>query len=151
MIKPQYIRLWLFFIGAPFLSLVAQQTAPSATIESFFEAFHQRDSLQLRAHFAADAQMTFTTNNELGQPTRRAMKVTDFINRVCRRDELPVWEERIGKPEIQIHQNLATAWVPFQFFLDGKFSHQGYNFFLLFWKGAHWEILYLSDTREKNK
>ena len=46
MIKPQYIRLWLFFIGAPFLSLVAQQTAHSATIESFFEAFHQKDSLQ---------------------------------------------------------------------------------------------------------
>lgn len=143
------IHLCLFFIGVPLLNLKAQQTAPFSTIESFFKAFHDRDSLQLQKYFAAEAQISFTTNNELNQPSRRTIKVNDFINRVCHRSDTPVWEERIGKPEIQIHQNLATIWVPFQFYLDGKFSHQGYNFFLLFWKGTHWEILYLSDTREK--
>ena len=56
--------------------------------------------------------------------------------------------ERRGKGYIKVHQNLAIIWVPFQFYLDGKFSHQGHNFFLLFWNSVHWEILYLSDTRE---
>lgn len=142
------IHLLRMLMGLIPFGLMAQQPDPFHTVESFFEAFHKKDSLELQKYFAKEAQLSFTANSKSGQPTRRTLAVKDFVQRVCRRPEMPVWEERLGKPDIEVHQNLASIWVPFQFYLDGKFSHQGHNFFLLFWNSVHWEILYLSDTRE---
>lgn len=59
-----------------------------------------------------------------------------------------MWEERLGEPKVVVHQNLATIWVPFEFYLDSRRSHSGYNLFQLFWNGSAWKIINLADTRE---
>jgi len=141
-----YLPLWIICFS-PFI-LMAQQTEPFQTVEAFFKAFHERDSIQMQKHFAKEAQLIFTTNDKAGLPIRRKLAVKDFVQRVSSREKNPVWEERLGTPIIEIHQNLASVWVPFQFYLNDSFSHQGHNLFILFWQGKQWEILHLSDTRE---
>lgn len=73
-----------------------------------------------------------------------------FIRAVATRKDVPIWEERLGKPIIQQHLNLATVWVPFRFYLDETFSHCGYNVFTLSWDGQQWTILSLIDTGTKD-
>lgn len=131
--------------------LQAQQTPPFETITYFFDAFHAKDSVALASFFDSKAQMAFTALAANEKPAKRNLVVQEFVKRVSNRAEFPVWEERLGEPSVTIHQNLATVWVPFQFYLDGVFSHSGHNLFQLFWEGNKWKILYLADTREKTK
>jgi hypothetical protein len=129
----------------------AQKENPFLSVQSFFEAFHQRDSLQLTHHFDSEAKLLFTSNDHSGQPKQKKLTVHDFIVRVSTRPDYPLWEERIGEPTITQHQNLATVWVPFEFYLDGELSHSGHNLFQFFWNGSKWKIVFLSDTRESTK
>ena len=42
-----------------------------------------------------------------------------------------VWDERIVDYKIEIDENLAQVWAPYEFYLDDKFSHCGVNAFQL--------------------
>ena len=82
-----------------------------------------------------------------GQAIVKESDINRFIWVVATRKDVPVWEERLGKPILQQHLNLATVWVPFRFYLDNKLSHCGHNAFTLSWDGQQWTILSLIDTR----
>jgi hypothetical protein len=142
------ITLSILFLMFSVFSLKAQQSPPFETIISFFEAFHQKDSIELSSFFDPQARVLFTSNDADGQPQKRSLSVEEFVIRVCDREAKPVWDERLGIPEVIKHQNLATIWVPFEFYLDTEFSHSGYNFFQLFWNGEGWKIILIADTRE---
>mgnify|MGYP002052171639 FL=1 len=142
-IKP-FILLMIFSV----YSLKAQQSPPFETVTSFFEAFHQKDSITLSSFFDVNARVIFTSNNADGYPQKRSLNVKEFVIRVCEREDTPEWEERLGKPAVIKHQNLATIWVPFKFYLGAEFSHSGYNLFQLFWDGKDWKIILIADTRE---
>ncbi len=58
-------------------------------------------------------------------------------------------DERLAKPVIQVDGNLASVWVPYQFFYKGKFSHCGVNSFQLVHTKQGWLIQYIIDTRRK--
>ena len=85
-----------------------------------------------------------------GQPIVQENDIKRFMRAVASRKDTPVWEERLGKPIVQQHLNLATVWVPFRFYLDDTLSHCGYNAFTLSWDGQRWTILSLIDTGTKD-
>ena len=58
-------------------------------------------------------------------------------------------DERIKFKRIYEDGTLASVWTPYQFFYQGKFSHQGVNSFQLVKLGDTWKIQYLIDTRRK--
>ena len=64
-----------------------------------------------------------------GQPIVQENDIKRFMRAVASRKDAPVWEERLGKPIVQQHLNLATVWVPFRFYL-GDTANDG-PFFLL--------------------
>ena len=59
----------LFFVLVSELSWA--QKGPFARVQSFFEAFHQRDSIQLTHHFDPEAKLLFTSNNPQGRPKQK--------------------------------------------------------------------------------
>lgn len=127
------------------LQMLHAQENPTTFVEEFFNAFHQRDSLFLKQSFMPDAKM-WRVGVKQGKPKLRSTEIMAFIHAVSRRPVSPVWEERLGAPISQQHQNLATVWIPFRFYLDNRLSHCGYNVFQLFHNGAQWKIISLSDT-----
>ena len=51
------------------------------------------------------------------------------------------WRERIWSPQVLIDQGLAQVWAPYDFHLDGKFSHCGIDSFALVQDtGGKWRI-----------
>ena len=48
--------------------------------------------------------------------------------------------ERIWDPEVRVHGSIATIWAPYDFWIDGKFSHCGIDAFDLIKTGEGWKI-----------
>lgn len=48
--------------------------------------------------------------------------------------------ERIWNPEVRVHGSIATVWAPYDFWIDGKFSHCGVDAFDLIKTDKGWKI-----------
>lgn len=48
--------------------------------------------------------------------------------------------ERMWNPEVRVHGSIATVWTPYDFWVDGKFSHCGVDAFDLIKTPDGWKI-----------
>ena len=113
-------------------------------IESLFKAMKSADSLGVKNVFSSSAMMqTFGKNQEI-----RTEKLEDFAKQVGS-SKLGDLDERIIISKILIDGNMASVWVPYQFYYKGNFSHCGVNSFQLAKLNNEWKIQYIIDTRRK--
>ena len=126
-----------------------ERPSPFIAVESFFKAFHKKDSIAMQNSFLEKARL-MRSGTQQGKPIVQISNLEQFIRSVATRKNFPQWKEHLGQPIIQQHLNLATVWVPFRFTLDGELSHCGYNSFTLVWDDMSWKILSLIDTGTKN-
>lgn len=118
-----------------------------AVIERLFDGMRTGDSTAVRAVFDDEAQMQ-TIDPQGDAPAIREGSVDRFVKAVGEsRDE--VWDERIWDPVVHIDEPLATAWVPYAFYLDDTLSHCGVNAFHLIRRTDDWKIFHLVDTRHQ--
>ena len=125
-----------------------ERPSPFIAVESFFKAFHEKDSIAMQNSFLEKARLM--RSGTQGKSIVQVSNLEQFIRSVATRKKSPQWKEHLGQPIIQQHLYLATVWVPFHFTLDGELSHCGYNSFTLVWVDMSWKILSLIDTRTKN-
>jgi hypothetical protein len=57
-------------------------------------------------------------------------------------------QERMWNPEVRVHGLIATVWTPYDFWIDGKFSHCGIDAFDLVKTDKGWKIAGGSYTLE---
>ena len=126
-----------------------ERPSPFSAVESFFKAFHEKDSIAMQNSFLEKARL-MRSGTQQGKAIVQISNLEQFIRSVATRKNSPQWKEHLGQPIIQQHLNLATVWVPFRFTLDGELSHCGYNSFTLVWDDLNWKILSLIDTGTKN-
>ena len=114
-------------------------------IESLFKAMKSADSLGVKNAFSGSAIMqTFGKNQEI-----RTDKIEDFAKQVDA-SQAGDLDERITISKILIDGNMASVWVPYQFYYKGNFSHCGVNSFQLAKLNNEWKIQYIIDTRRKD-
>ena len=113
-------------------------------IENLFNAMKSADSLGVKNAFSGSAIMqTFGKNQEI-----RTEKVEDFAKQVGS-SKVGDLDERFTISKILIDGNMASVWVPYQFYYKGNFSHCGVNSFQLAKINNEWKIQYIIDTRRK--
>ena len=113
-------------------------------IENLFNAMKSADSLGVKNAFSGSAIMqTFGKNQEI-----RTEKVEGFAKQVGS-SKVGDLDERIIISKILIDGNMASVWVPYQFYYKGNFSHCGVNSFQLAKINNEWKIQYIIDTRRK--
>ena len=84
------------------------------------------DSLGVKNAFSGSAIMqTFRKNQEI-----RTDKVEDFAKQVGA-SQAGDLDERFTISKILVDGNMASVWVPYQFYYKGNFSHCGVNSFQL--------------------
>ena len=127
-----------------------ERPSPFIAVESFFKAFHDKDSVAMQKSFLENARLMHSGGTQQGKSILQVSNLEKFIRSVATRKNSPQCKEHLGQPIIQQHLNLATVWVPFRFTLDGELSHCGYNSFTLVWDDLSWKILSLIDTGTKN-
>ncbi len=141
---------FLILFGLNVVSLCAQESEKAAvkkTVESFFEAFHNQDSVAMK-RFVADGVLLQTTGrNKEGKTQFRTQKIEKFYASIVSIPDSITFQEKLTSWNILVDRTMANAWIGYEFWLNGNFSHCGINSFQLVNFDGEWKIVYLIDTR----
>ena len=140
-------RLFLLASIVSFHLSSAQQ--PKEVIESFFEAFHQKDTTSLQDFFTIDAGLVSVQNSLSGVRTKEE-SVADFIQAIGAIPADLSFEERLLDFKVIDASGMTLVFTPYEFYVNESFSHCGTNVFTLVKKESQWKILALYDTRNKS-
>lgn len=130
--------------------LKGQDTAKDAvkkTIETFFEGFHKQDSTIMKSVLANDVVLQTTGRNKEGKTMFRSDNIEKLITSITSIPDSVSFEEKLTTWSIQVDRTMANAWVGYEFWLNGNFSHCGINSFQLVNFDGDWKVIYLIDTR----
>ena len=121
-------------------------------IETFFEAFHAKDTLRLKT--LCDETMMSQSISENAKGTKLSNEKSQaFFKSIGSIPAEVKFQEKIMSYSIQVDGSMAHVWTPYEFYTNGKLSHKGVNAFTLFKKDSAeksgWKIVHLIDTRRK--
>lgn len=113
-------------------------------VQQFFNAMENLDSLSFRNVFLPDARNYYILKNDsisVGSQNPFDFKLKeDLIIRESMRKEGVI---------VQVHQNIAMVWAPYDLWVNGNYSHCGVDVFTLLNTKKGWKIASLSYTIEK--
>lgn len=119
------------------------------TIETFFEGFHERDSLVMKSVTSEDVVMQTIGKDDTGEAVVHQEDFNKFLRSIV---EIPLetsFREELHSFEFRIDEDMANVWTPYSLFMNETFSHCGVNSFQLMKKEGEWEIFYIVDSRRK--
>jgi hypothetical protein len=126
----------------------AQKDEVQKTIETFFEGFHAKDTIKIKSTCSDKLILQSITESPKGNKFSEEIPKEFLLSMATIPAEVK-FEERILSYNIQVDGTMAHAWTPYEFYINGKFSHKGVNAFTLFLEGTTWKIVHLIDTRRK--
>lgn len=131
-----------------FFSAFAQEKEIQNTIESFFNAFHQRDSIALKKLCSEHLVLHSISESEKG--TKFSVEnAANFYKSIATIPLSVKFEEKILSYKVQIDGAMAHVWTPYEFYVNDQLSHSGVNSFQLFKENDGWKVVYVLDTRRK--
>ncbi len=144
----------IFFLSFGLSIGVAQaQTAPLDSlmirdvVGSFFQGMHSNDTNMVKQSCCFAPDFKHITGK---MPRFRQESFQGFLDFVGNPKYLGKIDERNSIGSIQVSGPMAVVWCPYEFYMDGKFSHKGVNSITLIKSGKEgWKICGLIDTREK--
>lgn len=113
-----------------------------------FSAMKSVDSVALKSCFTEKALLHISQV----RPERtlvREVPIANFIKNVMTRKAGDMDERVLSWGPILIDHEIATAWVPYEFYLDGKFTHKGVDAFILVKVGEEYKIQTLLYNMQK--
>jgi len=127
--------------------LTAQvSTSPEATVHAFFKSMYDADVEAMSAlmHEGCTLQSTGDKNNEL-----QTVSKENFLKSLTNAEPGQM-DEQIANLETNIDDRLATVWMDYAFYFNGKLSHCGINNFTLVKFDHDWKIIRITDSRRKS-
>lgn len=123
-----------------------------AVIENLFKGMKESDSDLVHSCFISNP----TLQSCFVHPrTGKTILVSDSIQEFLKLVGMPhdkEWNEVPKSFDIKIDNDLmASAWVPYVFYLGGAYQHEGVDAFLLIKEDGKWKIAVLTDTRRVKK
>lgn len=128
-------------VVAPARAQSPEHDAAYAVLTQLFDAMRARDTTAMRARFVPNASM-----QTLGASVRFE-PVDGWLASVARAPAGLVLDERLANPVVHIDGPLASIWVEYWFFAGERFSHCGFDAFLLTKQADTWRIFSVVDTR----
>ncbi|CAN5804630.1 hypothetical protein BH11BAC3_BH11BAC3_41990 [soil metagenome] len=133
--------------GMPSVKAQTEKEGVVATIQTFFAAMKNADTLKLKSTLASTAMLQTIVNNG-GDVQVKDEPFTDFIAMVSKMAPGDA-DEQIEIGNISMDDDLASVWTPYHFYYKGKLYHCGVNSFQLVKIANSWKIQYIIDTRRK--
>ena len=146
MTKPLALVIILLFSAAIF-GQESEKDEVKNVIETFFKGFHAQDSILMKSVLAEDVVLQTTGRNPQGKTLFRTEKIEKLVSSITSIPDSVAFEEKLTSWSIQVDRTMANAWVGYEFWLNGQFSHCGINSFQLIDFDGEWKIIYLIDTR----
>jgi len=152
------MRLGVLFLAAvaialPSAALTAQATATDtssaiAAVQRLFDAINTGDTTLLRGLLVPGMQFVTITDPPAAAAPPRVQVDSAFARQVgaSRQQYL----ERMWQPVVRLQGSIATVWAPYDFHVDGKFSHCGVDTFTLLRVGQGWQIASVVYTVQRS-
>ncbi|MHA8090449.1 hypothetical protein U8593_09120 [Aquirufa antheringensis] len=134
-----FLLLFLFPLLAMGQSQTKDEDQIKAVILKTFSAMKSVDSVALKSCFTSNALLHISQVKPEGNVVRE-VPATKFIQNVMTRKPGEMDERVLSWGPILIDQEIATAWVPYEFYLNGKFSHKGVDVFIFVKSGNEFKI-----------
>jgi hypothetical protein len=145
-------KLLLLLLLSPFIQNAQQKSAEEdqikAVILKTFSAMKAVDSVALKSCFTSTALLQISQMRPEGNSVRD-LPLSKFVQSVLTRKPGEMDERVLSWGPILVDHEIATAWVPYEFYLNGKFSHKGVDVFLLVKTGNEFKIQTLLYNMQK--
>jgi len=119
-----------------------------AVLLKTFSAMKAVDTVALKSCFTTNALLNVSQIRPEGTIVRE-VPISKFVQSVLSRKPGDMDERVLSWGPILIDHEIATAWVPYEFYLNGKFSHKGVDVFLLVKTGNEFKIQTLLYNMQK--
>ena len=119
-----------------------------AVILKTFSAMKSVDSVALKSCFTEKAVLQISQIRPEGNLVRE-VPIANFVKNVMTRKSGDMDERVLSWGPILVDHEIATAWVPYEFYLNGKFTHKGVDAFLLVKAGEEFKIQTLLYNMQK--
>ena len=126
-----------------------EEKAIKKVIETFFDGLHKGDSIVMKTTLHKEVKIQTTATNKEGEKVLKTDSLKKLLTSVANKNPEHIYLEKLTSIDIKIDGNLASVWTPYEFYLNGKFSHCGANSFQLFNNNGTWQIIYLVDMRRR--
>jgi len=140
----------LFFLT---LSVAAfaqtDQEQVKATINQVFDGMRKNDTTLIRQVLHPSCFLKSVGKNKAGEVTLQEDPIIGWLKSVGTKRDGVVLDERLTSYDIKIDGELASAWTPYEFYVNDKFNHCGVDVFTLIKTAKGWKILGIVDTRRK--
>ncbi|WP_396185154.1 nuclear transport factor 2 family protein [Flavobacterium sp.] len=140
------IFITIFFLAS--FTSNAQKQEIQKVIETFFEAFHAKDTLKLKSICSDKLILQSISESPSGAKLSNEIAAAFYKSIASIPNEMK-FQEKLLSFSIQIDGSMAHAWTPYEFYINEKLSHKGVNAFTLFKENELWKIIYIIDTRRK--
>lgn len=136
-------KILLLLLLCPLLAMSQQKTSDEDQIKSVilktFSAMKSVDSVALKSCFTSNAMLHISQVKPEGNALRE-VPADKFIQNVMTRKPGEMDERVLSWGPILIDQEIATAWVPYEFYFNGKFTHKGVDVFIFVKSGNEFKI-----------
>lgn len=119
------------------------------TILAFFESFHKGDTLNLKNTIGENLILQTIVVNKEGKTVVMQTPKQNLFKAISSKPKDQQWNEKLMSFTINADAKIATAWTPYEFFVNDTFSHCGVNVFQLYKDENQWRIIAIADTRQK--
>lgn len=148
------IRIITFLVFVTLSFVVKAQTTSEEktiknTITTFFDGLHKGDSTIVSSTLHSTVKLQTTFTNKEGQKVLLTDSKLKVLTGIANKKPEHTYLEKLLSWNIKIDGNLASVWTPYEFYLNGKFSHCGANSFQLFNDNGNWKIIYQVDMRRR--
>jgi hypothetical protein len=145
-------KLLLLLFLCPLLAIGQQKTSDEdqvkAVILKTFSAMKSVDSVALKSCFTEKAVLQISQIRPEGNIVRE-VPIANFVKNVMTRKAGDMDERVLSWGPILVDHEIATAWVPYEFYLNGKFTHKGVDAFILVKVGEDYKIQTLLYNMQK--
>ena len=125
------------------VALSAEEQQVVTVVEQLFNGIETQDTVLLAELLDSGAQLVSVREVDgVSRWTRRTK--AEFLTGIATNDANMV--ERMWAPEVRIDGDVATLWAPYDFHIDGEFSHCGYDGFHLMRQDGGWLIATITYT-----
>lgn len=125
----------------------ADEQAILNTVDQFVTALAERNR-QLLTSITVQGSLNISTSiGASGDQRIRIQNYTQLLNNLS--SEGPALLERYWDPTVLIQRDIAVFWAPYDFHVNGEFSHCGIDSFQLIKRDERWLLTNLSWTVER--
>lgn len=115
-----------------------EEKAVLAAVQQFFDTMHTRDVAGARSVLDDQGAFVSVRWSDDGTRTVRRSPNAAYLDGLAAGQATNL--ERMWNAEVRVHGPIAVVWTPYDFHVDGTFSHCGIDAFQLLRTDAGWTI-----------